>query len=226
MSEEEGVLAGNLFRQVHTPEGLKSGHIRYESLDILNVAAGESKVETKSWPYPIGVSSGALLKVVNAEGGSESTDLGDFISVWVDIEHPSLALTQNATTGDSTVYIPQLLIEPLGMSQGDFLAIGNDDDNDVYLHIIEINRETGEITLKDELEDDLSIGTSLHMHRYFVGTPPANYRVIPGVVRTWGEDTFDSALLPANTPLRMKMVNNGSVAKSAYGELSILYGDD
>lgn len=232
MSEVPGVPATNHIRQVHTPDGLDVGHIRYESLDILSVAPGATGVIPVDWPYNVGISSGALLCVVDAATGEPAGTIDDEVTVYGDTIHPSLVLAQNADQNDTVVYLPVEVLLAIQLSVGDFLCFDASEPGSEEGHIINIDRETGAVTLQTGLNAAYAAGTVIHRHRYFVGRKDKPYRVVPHHVRKWGEDTFDSALLPAGTPLRMTFKNGDdpqaqdAKTKHALGEISILYGDD
>lgn len=226
-SEIPGIKSTNLLKQVHTPDELENGHIRYETSLIENVPPGEYRTITKMWPYNVGISSGSI-RVVDLQTNMESNDYYDSMLVWVDIVHPSLVAVQQSDLGSYSIFLAPAIIAGVSLSQGDVLATGNDLDNDRFFHIVSINRETGEVKIDIQLDADLPVMTNLHMHRYFVGTPSEPYHVIPRSIRRWGEDTFDSSFLPANVPLRLSFRNNQNAGsnKTAIAELSILYGDD
>lgn len=230
MSETPGVLANNLVRQVHTPDGIDYGHIRYETVDVMDVAAGTTGTKIVTWPYPVGISSAALYRVVNTSDWSEAQDYGDTLCAYVDLVSGYNQLTSTAEVDDTSLFLPPSVIARaenggIGLSVGDFLGTGDNIDSDPQYHVTGVNRETGEVSIAGAVTAQLTAGTVLHMHRFFVGRPDSPYRVIPGAVRRWGEDTFDSALVPTGVPLKVVYHNASGVERSALGEISILYGD-
>jgi len=230
MAETPGIPAFNQVRQVHTPDGLDAGHIRYEPVEVMNVAAGAIGTTSVAWPYPVGISSATLFKIVNMNGGdfdTDSTSYEDHFWSYTDVEHPSLALTQALSVDDESLFIHPDVIAQLKLSVGDYISDGDDLVNDNHFHIVAIDRVTGEVTFETPSTVAINIGTLVHMHRFFVGRGPEKpYRLIPGVLRHWGDDTFDSALLAPGVPLKVAYKNNDdTVARSILGEVSILYGD-